>query len=134
MEVDPAATANRADYSGSGYFFCSTGCKSMFDADPVHYAALASVARKEHDDAPAASPCHSHDHHGHDHADHHHSAAQDVKEPVPEGMVWTCPMHLEIRWMQQFFGKQTGLPEIREHLRVRDTLAPTGNELPIIPL
>ena len=35
MQVDPAKTAHRAEHDGQSYFFCSSGCKSKFIADPV---------------------------------------------------------------------------------------------------
>jgi Cu+-exporting ATPase len=45
MAVDPARTDHKAEYEGERYvFFCSAGCKAKFDADPVHYSALAAHA------------------------------------------------------------------------------------------
>lgn len=97
MSVDPATAAHRAEYDGSNYVFCSARCKAKFDADPVHYAALASVTLSgHHDDAPVG-PGQPHHHDGHDHAHDRHSAAQPVTGTVPAGTMWTCPMHPEVR-------------------------------------
>ena len=38
MSVDPA-TAARADHDGRAYYFCCTGCRDKFRADPQHYLA-----------------------------------------------------------------------------------------------
>ena len=39
MDVDPHATAHRADHAGRTYYFCSAGCKAKFVADPEKYVA-----------------------------------------------------------------------------------------------
>jgi Cu+-exporting ATPase len=40
----------------------------------------------------------NHSHHQHSACDHHHHAASLVRaDDVPEGIIWTCPMHPEIR-------------------------------------
>ncbi|NBJ09452.1 heavy metal translocating P-type ATPase [Microvirga arsenatis] len=64
MWVDPHSTRHKAEHNGHPYYFCSSGCKSKFVAEPVKYVEPA-VARKA--------------------------------EPVPEGTIYTCPMHPEIR-------------------------------------
>lgn len=93
MEVDPAATAHRAAFGGRTYFFCSGGCKAKFKADPRRYAA----------DEGASGSDGGHDHAADGHAHHHHHhAAHERQAPassadVPQGTVWTCPMHPEIR-------------------------------------
>ena len=61
MSVDPHTAKHRADYRGRAYFFCSTGCRTKFAADPRKYL-----------DARQSGP-------------------------VPEGAIYTCPMHPEIR-------------------------------------
>nr|WP_293033502.1 copper-translocating P-type ATPase [Paraburkholderia sp.] len=38
-----------------------------------------------------------HEHHGHAHHDEDHSAPAEPWPPVPEGTIYTCPMHPEIR-------------------------------------
>jgi YHS domain-containing protein len=37
MQVDPAKAAGTSEYKGKTYFFCSQGCKTKFDANPVPY-------------------------------------------------------------------------------------------------
>lgn len=38
MQVDPASAAGKSEYNGKTYYFCSTACKTKFDADPGRYA------------------------------------------------------------------------------------------------
>jgi heavy metal translocating P-type ATPase len=73
MSVDPEATAFRADYHGENYFFCSSGCQTKFKAEPARYA---------------------HASHDGEHAAH---KTQASREEPPEGAIYTCPMHPEIR-------------------------------------
>ncbi len=60
MTVDPHTTPHRHTHKGRPYYFCSSGCRTKFAADPAS-------------SMPAAA------------------------EPVPEGTIYTCPMHPEIR-------------------------------------
>jgi Cu+-exporting ATPase len=64
MTVDPQRTPHRHGHDGRTYYFCGSGCKAKFAADPTKY--LTPVA--------AAAP-----------------------PPVPEGTIFTCPMHPQIR-------------------------------------
>src|SRR6266853_105691 len=41
MTVDPQKTQHRAIHSGKDYFFCSSGCRTKFEADPARYLAAA---------------------------------------------------------------------------------------------
>jgi Cu+-exporting ATPase len=75
MSVDPEATAFRAYYHGENHFFCSTGCQTKFKAEPARYA---------------------HASHDGEHAAH---KTQASREEQPEGAIYTCPMHPEIRQM-----------------------------------
>ncbi len=92
MSVDPATARHRAVHAGRTYYFCSEGCRVAFVADPARY--LAKTADR-----------HGHDHTGHDHTGHdHHAAAPSpipgtvkAAAPVPEGTIYTCPMHPQIR-------------------------------------
>lgn len=45
MEVDVERSAGKSSYQGKDYFFCSTNCKSKFDAEPESF--LTSHALKE---------------------------------------------------------------------------------------
>ncbi len=38
MEVDEAKAAATATYEGKTYYFCATGCKKEFEANPSKYA------------------------------------------------------------------------------------------------
>ena len=72
MTVDPHTSERRFTYKGTAYFFCSDRCKSRFEAEPEKFLA------PKHDRAHAV---HSHSH----------------DESVPEGAIYTCPMHPEVR-------------------------------------
>ena len=61
MTVDPHNAKHRADYQGRTYYFCASGCRAKFVADPQKYLGERQI------------------------------------EPVPEGAIYTCPMHPEIR-------------------------------------
>ena len=37
MQVDPARAAGHVEHDGRDYYFCSTGCKSKFEAGPAKY-------------------------------------------------------------------------------------------------
>jgi P-type Cu+ transporter len=50
MTVDPQKTQHRAIHSAIDYFFCSSGCRTKFEADPARY-----LAAKERPPEPAAA-------------------------------------------------------------------------------
>ncbi|MEO6260407.1 MAG: HAD-IC family P-type ATPase, partial [Thermoanaerobaculia bacterium] len=37
MSVDPSRSAGTSEHNGQKYFFCSSGCKTKFDAEPAKY-------------------------------------------------------------------------------------------------
>ena len=37
MQVDEAKAAATSEYNGKTYYFCATGCKAKFDANPAQY-------------------------------------------------------------------------------------------------
>ena len=37
MDVDPKTAANKSEYKGQMYYFCSPGCKKDFDKNPEKY-------------------------------------------------------------------------------------------------
>ena len=37
MAVDPATAAHHSQHDGQTYYFCSAGCKELFDSDPAKY-------------------------------------------------------------------------------------------------
>jgi Cu+-exporting ATPase len=67
MTVDPETSKHRFEYRGETFHFCSAGCRTKFAADPAKYL---DKSKREADAA---------------------------KAPVPEGTIYTCPMHPEIR-------------------------------------
>lgn len=38
MQIDPAKAAGKSEYKGTTYYFCSTNCKTKFDANPAQFA------------------------------------------------------------------------------------------------
>lgn len=75
MKVDPRTSKRRFSYKNVDYFFCSDRCRTRFEAEPEKFLA----------------PKHDHSHHAK--AEHPHSH----DEHVPEGAIYTCPMHPEVR-------------------------------------
>ncbi|MCC2651080.1 MAG: copper-translocating P-type ATPase [Microvirga sp.] len=63
MMVDPHTTPHRAPHEGKPYYFCSSGCRSKFEAEPAKYVGPATEKAKA----------------------------------TPEGTIYTCPMHPQIR-------------------------------------
>jgi Cu+-exporting ATPase len=82
MTVDPKTTRWTAEHNGETYYFCCDGCRDTFTAAPEKYA----------EKVPPAAAAHQH---GHEHDRHGHPAPRN--ENVPEGTIYTCPMHPEIR-------------------------------------
>lgn len=76
----------KADYQGKEYFFCSRSCRDKFTADPEealsHPPDAAHGMKMEGMEMPM-----------HHHGDMDHSSMP----PAPEGAVYTCPMHPQIR-------------------------------------
>ena len=81
------AKGNYSRYRDADYFFCSAGCKAKFDAAPDKYLAPAP---------PAAS---SNGDHEHAHHDHHSMAAPKPPAAASKSVLYTCPMHPEIKQM-----------------------------------
>jgi P-type Cu+ transporter len=77
MRVDPATAKHRADHDGKTYFFCSAGCRGKFLADPTKYIAQDDKALPMH----------------------HHYDATPVNVPGHADVIYTCPMHPQIRQM-----------------------------------
>ncbi len=63
-----AESPHMLEHEGKPVYFCSAGCKAKFAADPAKYM-------------KAALP----------------SAAPAIETPAPEGTIYTCPMHPEVR-------------------------------------
>ena len=67
MTVDPQTTPHRTTHSGANYFFCSSGCRTKFEAAPARYLAAERLTQEK---SPA---------------------------PAPARTIYTCPMHPQIR-------------------------------------
>jgi Cu+-exporting ATPase len=76
MQVDQAKSPHRHDHHGRTYRFCSAGCRSKFIADPDKYL-----------NTPATAPVSS----------AKASPALHGAHAAPDGTIYTCPMHPEIR-------------------------------------
>jgi Cu+-exporting ATPase len=37
MQIDENKAAGKTEYKGKTYYFCATGCKTRFDANPEQY-------------------------------------------------------------------------------------------------
>ncbi|MCL4765129.1 MAG: heavy metal translocating P-type ATPase [Hyphomicrobiaceae bacterium] len=119
MTVDPQTARHRAEHGGRTYYFCSAGCKAKFEADPGKY--LGHGAQGDEAEHLVKDPVcgmtvdphtarHRAEHAGRTYyfcsagckakfeADPaRYLAPQQAAEPVPEGTIYTCPMHPEIR-------------------------------------
>lgn len=51
MTVQLASAAGSSNYNGASYSFCSTACKTRFDAAPAQYASGAARDTGGHDGA-----------------------------------------------------------------------------------
>jgi P-type Cu+ transporter len=71
MIVDPAVATCRAEHNGRSYYFCCSGCKTKFLANPDRFV------------NPAAEPA--------------PSMPETRSASAPQGTIYTCPMHPQIR-------------------------------------
>ncbi len=127
MAVDRMTAKHQTTHEGQPYFFCCAGCKAKFEADPGRYlkkdekGACCSCPASEVEDGAVADPVCGmtvNPHTAKYRADYQGRtyffcrAACKVKfqtdpkrylepkasaAPVPEGVIYTCPMHPEIR-------------------------------------
>ena len=128
MAVDPQTAKHQSIHQGRPYFFCCSGCKAKFEADPHRYltqdedsASCSCSASKAEENAVTDPVCgmtvdphtakYRADYEGR--PTYFCSAGCKVKfqtdpkrylepnasaaAPVPEGAIYTCPMHPEIR-------------------------------------
>jgi Cu+-exporting ATPase len=80
MRVDPATAKHRVEHAGKTYVFCSQKCRDRFVSDPQRYLA-GSEARSAA--VPEATPA--------------RLAHSTPPRPAGHEVVWTCPMHPQIR-------------------------------------
>ena len=74
MAVDPTTAKHRAEYGEQTYFFCSAGCHQKFLADPGKYIAQGDA-----------------------HSGRHHPNATPMDMQASSDVIYTCPMHPEVR-------------------------------------
>lgn len=92
MTIDEQSP-HSAEVAGARYFFCSASCRAKFLAAPTQYTARTATG--------PISPCCSHAHG--DRASHSETsasrppAAVSKAADVPQGTIYTCPMHPQIR-------------------------------------
>ena len=121
MAVDPSTAKHESEHAGKTYYFCSAGCKAKFEANPEKYLA-AKPAEADHAEHLAKDPVcgmtvdphaakHRAEYNGRTYyfccagckskfeadPERYLNAEQRREEPVPEGTIYTCPMHPEIR-------------------------------------
>ena len=102
-------TAHVAEFEGQKYSFCSAGCRSKFLADPAKYigagkpatsARASGCCAHKAQGGPSSSntPPHEHELHSNHHTPNAApSSAKSQPATVPEGTIYTCPMHPQIR-------------------------------------
>ncbi len=125
MTVDAATAKHKTVYNGETYHFCSAGCREKFEAAPERYlwkqAASAATTAAESSQTVKDPVCgmivnpatakHRTEHEGETYyfcragcrekfmadPERYLAPAGASSEPVPEGTIYTCPMHPEIR-------------------------------------
>ncbi len=107
MDVNPATSKHKAHYHDHDYYFCSSDCETKFTAHPVQYISAKDPVCNMDVDRASARHISTHnsekyyfcstgclDKFGKDPAKYLDGTA--VAAPMPEGTVYTCPMHPEI--------------------------------------
>ena len=121
MTVDPSTAKHKLERAGKTYYFCSAGCKAKFEANPENYltakpADAESAAHQAKDPVCGMSVDPHTAKHRAEYKDRTYyfccagcksifevdperylNPEQRREEPVPEGTIYTCPMHPEIR-------------------------------------
>ncbi|HWR51069.1 MAG TPA: heavy metal translocating P-type ATPase [Bryobacteraceae bacterium] len=124
MQIVPASAAGKYEYNGATYYFCSLPCMERFKADPEKYLGEKPESRSQeagpqtvedpvcHMQVAPASAAGMHEHNGKTYyfcsqscldkftADpERYVSGTPAPEPehVPEGAIYTCPMHPEVR-------------------------------------
>ncbi|MFV0299074.1 MAG: HAD-IC family P-type ATPase, partial [Hyphomicrobiaceae bacterium] len=119
MTVDPKTAKHSHEHGGTTYYFCCNGCREKFAASPARYLEGGEAADGEQGvkdpvcgmTVDPQTARHRHAHAGHDYffcsarcrekfmgdPEGYLGGAKKAQEPVPEGAIYTCPMHPEIR-------------------------------------
>ncbi len=107
MEVDVTADKPSTKYQDHQFYFCSKGCKSKFLASPSNYLTATDPVCGMTVDRGTAKHVHQHDDEQHyfcstkcetkfkDNPENY-LGDRPEPEPMPEGTIYTCPMHPEI--------------------------------------
>ncbi|MFC4346509.1 heavy metal translocating P-type ATPase [Kordiimonas lipolytica] len=108
MSVDPEKSERKVSHAGHDYYFCSDHCKAKFEADPDTYATAKDPVCGMNVDRGAAT--HIQKHEGNSYYFCSEKCEQKfvadpaqyiddrpAQEPMPEGTIYTCPMHPEIQ-------------------------------------
>jgi len=107
MKVDPENAADQRLYKDKEFLFCSKKCSARFDSEPSKFLQAHDPVCGMTVDRPSAKQIHAYQGDVYffcsDHCGHKFKADPDKylgpkaqQEPVPEGTLFTCPMHLEI--------------------------------------
>ncbi|WP_417461192.1 heavy metal translocating P-type ATPase [Kordiimonas sp.] len=108
MSVDPAASKRKVSHAGHDYYFCSDHCKAKFEAEPDTYTTAKDPVCGMTVDRGTASHVQKHE------GDRYYFCSKKCEqkfvadpaqylgdmptpEPMPEGTIYTCPMHPEIQ-------------------------------------
>jgi len=107
MDVNPTTSKHKSHYHNHDYYFCSSGCETKFTAHPDQYISAKDPVCNMDVDRASARHISTHnsekyyfcstgclDKFGKDPAQYLDGTA--VAAPMPEGTVYTCPMHPEI--------------------------------------
>lgn len=114
MNVDPATAKHRAVHAGVEHVFCCAGCKTKFEAEPQRYVTAAGGLAKDPVCGMSVDPATAKHKAQHGGVDYFFCSAgckakfdadpRAYLEPrprpaqaAPEGTIYTCPMHPEIR-------------------------------------
>ena len=54
MTIDSNKAAGSSNYAGQTYYFCSTQCKTQFDANPGKYVSAAGTSQRTPESRPGA--------------------------------------------------------------------------------
>ena len=107
MDIKPAAREREVDFEGRKYHFCSNRCQEKFSADPSAYVEAVDPvcgmsvdrATARHVSRVAGEPhffCSVRCLEKFDAAPESYTGGRPAPEAMPEGTIYTCPMHPEI--------------------------------------
>lgn len=83
MTVNPERAAATSEHAGVRYYFCSSGCKTKFDADPRRFLAAVPARTATVHFGPRSRPAPA-------------AAPAAAPAPAPPDGEYTCPMHPEV--------------------------------------